>query len=153
MSFFPPKTYYRSNRQCTVIENVYENDIFIRENNMFFYRWKRALCHGIYAVAMVIVTPAAKKIYIKVKWYWRLHGRLQSEIRNFPSRVEKYFTRFQQWPRLSKRKFRITARPSWNILYIWTMSLNVICSLHLLLFLYFFSFSIYYFFQGIFIFF
>ena len=69
VSFFPPKTYYRSNRQCTVIENVYENDIFIRENNMFFYRWKRALCHGIYAVAMVIVTPAAKKIYIKVKWY------------------------------------------------------------------------------------
>ena len=98
---------------------------------MFFYRWTRALCHGIYAVAMVIVTPAAKKIYIKVKWYWRLHGRLQSEIRNFPSRVEKYFTRFHQWPRLSKRKFRITARPSWNILYIWTMSLNVICSLHL----------------------
>ena len=36
---------------------------------MFFTGGKEHLCHGIYAVAMVIVTPAAKKIYIKVKWY------------------------------------------------------------------------------------
>ena len=40
-----------------------------------------------------------------------LHGRL--EIRNFSSRVEKYFSTLEE-------KFRISARPC-NILYVFTL--------------------------------
>ena len=58
-----------------------------------------------------------------------LHGRL--EIRNFSSRVEKYFTRslrsLVKYFLTLEEKFRISARPC-NILYLFPIGIKTSCN-------------------------
>ena len=100
---------------------AWKHDIFTRENNMLSSHVKRSPLLWLHNKSRLSQTKS------EIVWYFigvyiikrTLHGRL--EIRNFSSRVEKYFTRslrsLEKYFLTLEEKFRISKRPC-NILYL-----------------------------------